>query len=74
MEPYKVADETFVIPNALPVPGVGQLPVNAMVIRGAQPMLLDTLAIVHREAYLEQRVLARRARGCALAVHQPRGS
>jgi flavorubredoxin len=54
MEPYKVADETFVIPNALPVPGVGQLPVNAMVIRGAQPMLLDTLAIVHRDEYLEK--------------------
>jgi flavorubredoxin len=51
---YKVADETFVIPEALPVPGVGQLPVNAMVIRGREPMLLDTLAIVHRETFLRE--------------------
>ena len=29
------------------------MPVHAMVIRGAQPMLVDTLAIVHRASYLE---------------------
>ena len=51
---YKVADETFVIPEGLPVPGVGTLPINAMVIRGAQPMILDTLAIVHRETFLRE--------------------
>lgn len=54
LDPYQVADETFVIPAALPVPGVGQLPVNAMVIRGEQPMLLDTLASVHRDEFLER--------------------
>ncbi len=53
-DPYQVADETFVIPDALPVPGIGLLPVNAMVVRGEQPMLVDTLAIVHRESYLER--------------------
>jgi len=52
LDPYQVAAETFVIPDALPVPGVGQLPVNAMVIRGEQPMLLDTLAVVHRDDFL----------------------
>jgi flavorubredoxin len=52
--PYRVAEETFVIPATLPVPGIGVLPVNAMVVRGAEPMLVDTLAIVQREAYLEQ--------------------
>lgn len=52
--PYQVTDDTFVIPDELPVPGVGVLPVNAMVIRGEEPMLLDTLAIVHRESYLER--------------------
>jgi len=51
---YQVAPETFVIPNGLPVPGMGELPDNAMVIRGQQPMLLDTLAIVHRQTYLDQ--------------------
>lgn len=53
-ETYQVAPDTFVIPNGLPVPGMGELPTNAMVIRGAQPMLLDTLAIVHRETYLKE--------------------
>lgn len=51
---FKVAPETFVIPETVPVPGVGQMAVNAMVIRGKQPMLLDTLATVHRETYLEE--------------------
>jgi flavorubredoxin len=52
-EPYPIAEETFVIPGSLPVPGIGRLPVNAMVIRGEQPMILDTLAIVQREEFLE---------------------
>jgi flavorubredoxin len=51
---YKVTDEVFVIPESLPVPGMGKLPVNAMVLRGAQPMILDTLAIVHRETFLRE--------------------
>jgi flavorubredoxin len=51
---FQVAPETFVIPESVPVPGVGQMAVNAMVIRGAQPMLLDTLATVHRDIYLEE--------------------
>jgi len=51
---FEVAPETFVLPEALPVPGVGQLPVNAMLIRGQQPMLIDTLAIVHRDVFLEE--------------------
>lgn len=51
---FTVAPETFVIPEAVPVPGVGQMAVNAMVIRGEQPMLLDTLATIHRDIYLEE--------------------
>ena len=54
LETYEVAPETFVIPHSVPVPGVGQLPINAMVIRGEQPMLVDTLATVHRQDYLER--------------------
>ncbi|MGY9047430.1 MAG: oxygen-binding di-iron domain-containing protein, partial [Rhodobacterales bacterium] len=51
---FSVAPETFVIPESVPVPGVGRMAVNAMVIRGEQPMLLDTLATVHRESYLDE--------------------
>ncbi len=52
MDPFQVAEETFVIPGGLPVPTVGILPVNAMVIRGEEPMLLDTLATVQRDEFL----------------------
>lgn len=51
---YQISSEAFVIPQDLPVPGVGRLPVNAMVLRGKEPMILDTLAIVHREYFLEE--------------------
>jgi flavorubredoxin len=51
---YQISDEAFVIPEALPVPGVGKLPVNAMVLRGKEPMILDTLAIVHRDTFLDE--------------------
>lgn len=54
MDPYKVADDTFVLPGALPVPGVGLLPINAMVIRGEQPMIIDTMTGVQREEFLEK--------------------
>ncbi len=51
---YKISHEAHVIPAALPVPGVGKLPVNAMVLMGKEPMILDTLAIVHRDYFLEE--------------------
>lgn len=51
---YQIHHDAFVIPEALPVPGVGKLPVNAMVLRGKEPMILDTLAIVHRETFLDE--------------------
>lgn len=54
MRSYQISPEAFVIPESLPVPGVGRLPVNAMVLRGAQPMILDTLAIVHRQTFLDE--------------------
>lgn len=51
---YKISREAYVIPESLPVPGVGRLPVNAMVLLGKEPMILDTLAIVHRDIFLEE--------------------
>lgn len=51
---YKISDDAHVIPEALPVPGVGKLPVNAMVLLAKEPMILDTLAIVHRHTFLDE--------------------
>jgi flavorubredoxin len=53
-ETYKVTDEAYVIQEGLPVLGVGQLPVTSMVLLGKEPMIMDTLAIVHREKFLEE--------------------
>jgi flavorubredoxin len=52
--PYEVAEETFVIADELPVPGLGILPVSAAVIRGEQPMIIDTLPPVRHQQFVEQ--------------------
>lgn len=54
LEPTRIAPETFLIHNHQ---GEGTAPVavalNSMVIRGAQPVIVDTGAPEHREQYLE---------------------
>jgi flavorubredoxin len=52
-QPYQVAEETWVIPHLFPVPLVGNLYVNSMVIRGPEPILVDTGSPVVRETWLE---------------------
>jgi flavorubredoxin len=52
-EPQLIAPETFLIPN-LAAAGDGLLPVNSMVIRGAEPVIVDTGAPLHRELWLEK--------------------
>jgi flavorubredoxin len=52
MEPYQVADDTFVIPWVYPTPPVGLFPINSLVIRGTQPVLVDTGSPACREAWL----------------------
>jgi flavorubredoxin len=54
VDPYEIADDTFVLPGALPVPGVGYLPINAMIIRGEQPLICDTMTGVQRDEFLEK--------------------
>src|SRR5437764_1395633 len=51
--PVKVAPETFLIPNLAPA-GDAYLPVNSLLIRGKEPIVVDTGAPVHREHWLEQ--------------------
>jgi flavorubredoxin len=53
LQPYQIAEETFVIPWALEAPPVGHFPMNSMVIRGAEPVLVDTGAPAVREQWLE---------------------
>lgn len=53
LQPYKIAEETFVIPWALEAPPVGHFPMNSRVIRGAEPVLVDTGAPAVRSQWLE---------------------
>ena len=51
--PIRVADETFVIPMPFQMPGFGVLYINSMVIRGQEPILVETSAPIVREDYLQ---------------------
>jgi len=53
LRPYRIAPETFVLPA---IHGEGKGPavhMNAMLLRGAQPVVIDTGAPAHRDQYLE---------------------
>ena len=53
-EPREIAPETFLIPNlADGGPGL-LLPVNSVVIRGAEPVIVDTGAPMHHDAWIEK--------------------
>lgn len=53
-DPFVIAPETFVIPNLAPAGPDLYVPVNAMLIRGTEPVIVDTGAPVHREQWLEK--------------------
>jgi glyoxylase-like metal-dependent hydrolase (beta-lactamase superfamily II) len=48
-----VAAQTHVLSSYLPVPGYGVLPVNAFLIRGTQPILIDTGLAALSQNFLE---------------------
>lgn len=52
--PELIAPDTFLIPNLALAPDGLFLPVNSMVIRGREPVIVDTGAPVHRKQWLEK--------------------
>lgn len=52
--PQLVAPETWLIPNLAPAGPDLFLPVNSMIIRGREPVIVDTGAPMHRELWLEK--------------------
>ena len=53
-QPVPVAPETWLIPNLAAADPGTFVPVNSMLIRGAEPVIVDTGAPIHREHWLEQ--------------------
>lgn len=51
--PYQVASDTFVVPWYLEAPPVGLFCMNSLVIRGAEPIIVDTGAPANREQWLD---------------------
>ncbi len=52
--PQCIAPDTWLIPNLAPAGEGLYLPVNSMVIRGREPVIVDTGAPLHRELWLEK--------------------
>jgi glyoxylase-like metal-dependent hydrolase (beta-lactamase superfamily II) len=48
------ADDVVVLADAVEIPGLGHLPVNAFVLRSAQPVLVDTGMPATREQFLDE--------------------
>jgi flavorubredoxin len=51
--PYEIAPETFVVPWFMQAPPIGYFCMNSMVIRGAEPILVDTGSPANREEWLQ---------------------
>ncbi len=52
--PLRIAPETFLIPNLSPADSSTYVQVNSLLIRGEEPIIVDTGAPVHREHWLDQ--------------------
>ena len=49
---YKAAADIEVLTSAFPIPGYGLVPINAFVIKGSEPVLVDTGAVVESEEFM----------------------
>jgi len=53
-EPYPATPEIDVLPSYFPIPGYGILPINAFVLKAAEPVLVDTGLTLLNEEFLPQ--------------------
>ena len=52
LESYKAAPDIDVITSNFPIPGYGFVPINAFVIKGTEPILVDTGAVVESAEFM----------------------
>jgi flavorubredoxin len=53
-EPYQAAPDIEVLPAFFPIPGLGILPVNAFVLKAAEPVLVDTGLVPVSDEFMER--------------------
>lgn len=49
---YKAAPDIDVVTSAIPLPGLGNVPINTFVLQGKEPLLVDTAAGVHSDEFM----------------------
>lgn len=52
MDSYKAANDIEVITSNFPIPGFGFVPINAFVLKGTEPILVDTGAVVESAEFM----------------------
>jgi flavorubredoxin len=52
VESYRAAPDIEVLTSNFPIPGYGQVAINAFVIKGSEPLLVDTGAAVHSKEFM----------------------
>jgi len=52
VDSYKAAPDIEVLTSNFPIPGYGLVPINAFVIKGSEPVLVDTGAAVQSEEFM----------------------
>jgi flavorubredoxin len=52
-EPYEAAPDIVVLPSYFPIPGMGILAVNAFVLKGREPVLVDTGLVPLSDQFME---------------------
>ena len=48
---YRAAPDIDVLTSAFAIPGLGFVPINAFVLHGDEPVLVDTGAVVERDEF-----------------------
>lgn len=49
---YRAASDTEVLTSSFPIPGYGLVPINAFVIKGSEPVLVDTGTVVESAEFM----------------------
>ncbi|MBN1360845.1 MAG: MBL fold metallo-hydrolase [Sedimentisphaerales bacterium] len=52
-KPYRAAADIDVLPSYFPIPGMGILPINAFLLKAAEPVLVDTGLVLLSDGYIE---------------------